>query len=71
MSNQLFAQSKDRLSFNDARLWRSKSVSLSDNGKWYTTSYRLFDQPDFKKDALLKKAFRVDLVRVLSRKEPD
>ncbi|MEN8154990.1 MAG: prolyl oligopeptidase family serine peptidase [Acidobacteriota bacterium] len=33
----------------DAKLWRSHSVTLSDNGIWYTVIYSLTEKPDPKK----------------------
>ncbi|MEM6377801.1 MAG: hypothetical protein AAF705_06295, partial [Bacteroidota bacterium] len=38
------------LSFEDARQWRTHTVTLSDDGQWYTTLYNLFDKPDTKVD---------------------
>ncbi len=38
------------LSFDDVQQWRTHEVSLSDDGKWYTTRYTLFDEPESKKD---------------------
>ncbi len=49
-NNNVSAQTnKVPLSFDDIRQWRTHSVTLSDNGEWYTTLYSLFDTPD-KKD---------------------
>lgn len=51
----LLAQSeKEPLSFNDARLWRSHTTVLSDDGKWYTNHYTLIDKPKSKKDTVLQ-----------------
>ena len=49
--HQILAQSnKEPLSFDDIRQWRSHSVSLSDDGNWYTTSYSLLDEPESTRD---------------------
>lgn len=54
-SNQLLAQKvKEPLSFNDVRLWRTHSSTLSDNGQWYTIHYRLNDKANSKKDTVLQ-----------------
>jgi len=41
---------KDPLSFDDLRQWRKHSVTLSDNGEWYTTLYSLRDKPEEAQD---------------------
>ncbi len=41
---------KEPLIFDDVQQWRTNEVSLSDDGKWYTTRYILFDEPESKKD---------------------
>lgn len=47
VATPLKAQSeKVPLSFDDVRQWRTHSISLSDDGKWYTTVYELFDKPE-------------------------
>jgi len=52
----LYAQAdKEALSFEDVREWRSHAVTLSDNGEWYTTLYRLLDKPESAKDSIQKK----------------
>ncbi len=52
-NNQLYAQAeKESLSFDDIRMWRTHSVTLSDNGEWYTKLYSLSDKPETKKDTL-------------------
>ncbi|MEO0338281.1 MAG: hypothetical protein AAF242_03615, partial [Bacteroidota bacterium] len=51
----LLAQTEKKpLSFNDVRLWRSHSTTLSDDGQWYTNHYRLNDKPKTKKDTSLQ-----------------
>ncbi len=51
-NNQLNAQSKkESLSFDDVRQWRTSSVTLSDDGEWYTKLYSLFDKPETQKDS--------------------
>ncbi|WP_299522969.1 prolyl oligopeptidase family serine peptidase [Winogradskyella sp.] len=50
---QTIAQSKkEPLSFNDVRQWRTHSITLSDNGEWYTKLYSLFDKPESEKDTI-------------------
>ena len=52
-NNKLYAQvKKEPLAFGDIRQWRTHSVTLSDNGEWYTTLYSLFDKPELKKDTI-------------------
>ncbi len=46
---------KRPLTFSDVREWRTNSVTLSDDGLWYTKSYSLFDEPDPKRDTLAQK----------------
>lgn len=54
--NNVHAQAqKVPLSFDDIRQWRTHSVTLSDDGEWYTTLYSLFDKPD-KKDTTKESA---------------
>ncbi len=54
-SNALQAQdSQEEISFDDVRQWRTHAVTLSDNGKWYTTLYSLFDKPEAALDSLQK-----------------
>ena len=53
-NTSLAQTTKEPLTINDARLWRSHSTSLSDNGEWYTTHYRLNDKSESKKDTLLQ-----------------
>lgn len=56
-NDKLYAQSKKKsLSIEEMRLWRGHSVTLSDNGQWYTTNYRLSDKPKKKDTTLEKKA---------------
>ncbi|MEM8892187.1 MAG: hypothetical protein AAGD28_29680, partial [Bacteroidota bacterium] len=44
-NNSLNAQTqKEALSFDDIQQWRAHSVSLSDDGNWYTTLYSLLDR---------------------------
>ncbi len=51
----LLAQStKEPLSFNDVRLWRSHSTVLSDDGQWYANLYRLNDKSESKEDTILQ-----------------
>lgn len=43
--NQVIAQThKEPLSIADARQWRTHSVTLADNGAWFTTNYSLIDR---------------------------
>ena len=50
-TSSLSAQpNKQALSFDDARQWRTHSVSLSDDGAWYTKRYSLYDDPDSDQD---------------------
>ena len=52
-NNQLNAQAKKLpLSFEDIRQWRTHSVTLADNGEWYTTLYSLFDKPEAQNDTV-------------------
>ncbi len=37
---------KKALGLDDIELWRNNSVTLSDNGKWYTVLYSLNERPD-------------------------
>ncbi len=54
-NNHLIAQSKkESLSFEDIRQWRTHSVTLSNNGEWYTTLYSLLDEPESKKDTIIE-----------------
>lgn len=47
----LQAQSdKKVLGIEDVKLWRTNSVTLSDNGAWYTVLYSLIEKPDAKED---------------------
>ncbi|MEM7656824.1 MAG: hypothetical protein AAF399_11900, partial [Bacteroidota bacterium] len=47
----LTAQStKQALSFSDLRQWRKNAVSLSDDGAWYTKTYRLYNAPEAEED---------------------
>lgn len=39
-------------SLEDLRQWRDHSVTLSDDGQWYTVRYSLVDEPDEEKDSL-------------------
>lgn len=53
--NVLLAQTKlEEISFDDVRQWRTHAVTLSDNGRWYTTLYSLFDKPEAAQDSLQK-----------------
>jgi len=42
---------KKILRINDVKLWRNHSVTLSDDGKWYTVLYSLSEKPEPQKDA--------------------
>ncbi len=56
VNSSLCAQAqKEPLTFKDVRLWRTHSVTLSDNGEWYTTHYRLTDKSETKKDTILER----------------
>lgn len=45
-NNELFAQiNKEPLPLEDIPLWRTHSLTLSDNGKWYTALYSFIDKP--------------------------
>lgn len=37
---------KKVITIEDIKLWRSHSVTLSDNGRWYTVLYTLIEKPD-------------------------
>ena len=37
---------KKIITIKDAELWRSHSVTLADNGEWYTLLYFLTEKPD-------------------------
>ena len=39
-------QQKDILTIEDAKLWRTHSVTLSNDGNWYTVLYSLIEKPD-------------------------
>lgn len=55
-NNDLHAQSEKKiLGIEDVKLWRSHSVTLSDNGQWYTVLYRLNEKPGSKKDSIKTK----------------
>ena len=50
-NNNLQAQSKKKtLTIEDVELWRNHSVTLSDDGKWFTVLYSLTEKPESKKD---------------------
>ena len=52
-NSQLCGQSqKEPLSFEDIRQWRTHSISMSDDGNWYTKKYNLSDKPESKNDSL-------------------
>ncbi|MEO1214231.1 MAG: prolyl oligopeptidase family serine peptidase [Bacteroidota bacterium] len=54
-NNTLIAQNqKEALSLEDVRKWRTHSVSLSDDGNWYTKLYRLIDKPESLEDSTLE-----------------
>lgn len=42
---------KDTLSFDEIRMWRNHTVSMSDNGDWYTVNYSLIDEPESQTDS--------------------
>lgn len=47
VNNNLQAQSsKKTLTIEDVELWRNHSVTLSDNGNWYTVLYSLTEKPE-------------------------
>ena len=41
---------RDTLSFDDIRMWRTHTATLSDNGEWYTIRYSLIDEPETETD---------------------
>ncbi|MEL6655761.1 MAG: prolyl oligopeptidase family serine peptidase [Bacteroidota bacterium] len=50
---QLIGQTeKSVLSFDDIRQWRTHSVTLADNGEWYTTLYSLSDESESPADSV-------------------
>lgn len=54
--NHLQAQSEKKvLGIEDVKTWRSHSVTLSDDGQWYTILYSLTEKPVAKKDSADKK----------------
>ena len=56
-NHTLQAQSKKKpLTIEEVRSWRGNSVTLSDNGQWYTTHYSLFDKPEKSDSTLEQKA---------------
>jgi len=61
-------QTKDTLTLEDAKLWRSHSTSLSDDGSWYTVQYSLLEKADAKeapkKDSSALKKDSIDLYGV-------
>ena len=58
-------QQKDTLSLEDAKLWRTHSTSLSDDGNWYTVQYSLIEKADSekapKKDSSALKKDSIDI----------
>lgn len=59
--NNLQAQSKKKiLSIEDVKLWRTSSVRLSDDGKWYTVLYSLSEKPDSENDSTKVNSDKVD-----------
>ncbi|MEM7373683.1 MAG: prolyl oligopeptidase family serine peptidase [Bacteroidota bacterium] len=55
-NHQLHAQSKKTsLSFEDIQQWRTHTVTLSDDGAWYTVRYSLSDKSESKKDTTKEK----------------
>ncbi|MEM1219169.1 MAG: prolyl oligopeptidase family serine peptidase, partial [Bacteroidota bacterium] len=47
LPHQSISQSeKEVLSIDKMRQWRKHAVTMSDNGEWYTTLYRLVDEPE-------------------------
>ena len=53
ISSQLIGQTEQSvLSFDDIRQWRTHSVTLTDNGEWYTTLYSLFDESESPADSV-------------------
>jgi len=51
-TNILQAQlNKKTLTIEDVKIWRNHSVTLSDDGKWYTVLYSLTEKPESKKDS--------------------
>ncbi len=54
-NKDLQAQTEKKvLGIEDVKLWRSHSVTLSDNGEWYTVLYTLREKPDAKQDSTTK-----------------
>jgi len=41
---------KQIITIQDVKLWRSHSVTLSDNGKWYTVLYSLVEKPKIEEE---------------------
>ncbi|WP_348744867.1 alpha/beta hydrolase family protein [Tenacibaculum sp. 190524A05c] len=59
LAQHLFAQKNQSLTFKDIRQWRTHSTTLSDNGKWYTTNYKLLDKSEFIKDSIIEKKVKL------------
>ena len=58
----LQAQSeKKTLAIEDAKIWRNHSVTLSDDGKWYTVLYSLTEKPESKKDSTREDSDKKDI----------
>ncbi|MEA1878365.1 MAG: prolyl oligopeptidase family serine peptidase [Bacteroidota bacterium] len=61
-AHNLQAQTKKKvLTIEDVELWRSSSVTLSDDGMWYTVLYSLNEKPDLKNDSIRQKRDSLDI----------
>lgn len=61
-ANNILAQSKKKtLTIEDVELWRNSSVTLSDDGMWYTILYSLIEKPDSKSDTTKENGDKKDL----------
>ena len=49
MANLQAQSEKEILNIEDVELWRNHSLTLSDDGKWYTVLYSLIEKPEQKK----------------------
>lgn len=50
IGNVYSESNKQAITFDDVKLWRYHSVTLADNGEWYTLLYSLREKPEPEKD---------------------
>ncbi len=56
ITSSIYSQTEKKIiTFDDAKLWRNHSVTLSDNGEWYTVLYSLIEKPEIGKSDKIKK----------------